>query len=312
MNGRLPPLPAIRAFEAAARLLSFTRAAEELAMTQAAVSYQVKVLEERVGSPLFTRYPRRVELTETGEILARSATEAFRVLGDGYEAARSTGLGTLSITTIPTFAANWLALHLGSFQMAHSGIAVRLDTSNRLVDLMSEDFDVGIRSATNGDWPGLVSHKFFPARFTPMLSPALAETVGPIARPEDLLKLPLLEASDPWWKMWFDAAGVDASSNLSARPSSDLGSQAYVGRAAVAGQGAAILTRDMFEAELSNGSLIQPFELTASDDYAYWLVYPEARRNVPKIKAFREWLLREVRESLGADAPAHGTTIVAR
>ena len=116
---RLPPLAAIRAFEAAARLSSFTRAAEELAMTQAAVSYQIKVLEERVGSPLFIRKPRQVELTDTGRALASASTEAFRILADGFEQARSGGQGTLSISTLPTFAANWFALHLGSFQVAH-------------------------------------------------------------------------------------------------------------------------------------------------------------------------------------------------
>jgi LysR family glycine cleavage system transcriptional activator len=126
------------------------------------------------------------------------------------------------------------------------------------------------------------------------------ERAGPIDKPEDLLRLPILEASDPWWLMWFEAAGVDARENLAARPSSDLGSQAYIGRAAVAGQGVAILTSDMFTAELRSGLLIRPFELTASDDYAFWLVYPESRRNVPKIRAFREWLLREVRDSLGS------------
>ena len=136
MPNILPPLAALRAFEAAARLSSFTRAAEELAMTQAAVSYQIKVLEERVGSPLFIRGPRRVTLTETGETLSKAATEAFRLLADGYDAARTGGRGTLSISTIPTFAANWLALRLGSFQISHPNIAVRVETATRMVDCL--------------------------------------------------------------------------------------------------------------------------------------------------------------------------------
>src|SRR5690606_19432591 len=115
----LPPLAAIRAFEAAARLSSFTRAAEELAMTQAAVSYQIKVLEDRVGQPLFVRRARQVELTETGQALSSGASEALRVLAESYEQARTGGQGTLSISTVPTFAANWLALHLGAFHIAH-------------------------------------------------------------------------------------------------------------------------------------------------------------------------------------------------
>jgi LysR family glycine cleavage system transcriptional activator len=295
----LPPLAAIRAFEAAARHLSFTRAAEELAMTQAAVSYQIKVLEDRVGQPLFVRKPRQVELTETGRALASGASEALRILAESYEQARTGGQGTLSISTIPTFAANWLALRLGSFHIAHPSIAVRLETSDRTVDLGQENIDIGIRTGYAGTWPGLVSHRLFAADFTPMVSPSLAATVGGVKEPGDLLKLPLVDAGDPWWTMWFDLAGIDARADLAARPGSQLGSQAFIGRAAVAGAGVAILTRAMFAAELSAGSLIQPFDIVGSDGHAYWLVYREARRNVPKIRAFRDWLLAEINRSAG-------------
>lgn len=291
---KLPPLAAVRAFEAAARHLSFTRAAEELAMTQAAVSYQIKVLEDRVGQPLFIRRPRQVELTETGRALAASASEAFRILAESYEQARTGGQGTLSISTIPTFAANWFALHLGSFQIAHPSIAVRLETSDRLIDLAQDNIDVGIRTGGKGEWPGLASHRLFMADFTPMLSPSLAATIGGVKEPADLLRLPIVDAGDPWWAMWFDLAGIDARKNLAARPRSQLGSQAFEGRAAVAGVGAAILTRELFAAELANGSLIQPFDIVGNDGHAYWLVYQEARRNVPKIRAFRDWMLAEI------------------
>lgn len=295
----LPPLAAIRAFEAAARHLSFTRAAEELAMTQAAVSYQIKVLEERVGQPLFIRRPRKVELTETGRALAIGASEAFRILAESYEQARTGGQGTLQISTIPTFAANWLALHLGSFQVAHPSIAVRLETSSHMVDFTQENIDIGIRTGGKGVWPGLASHRLFDADFTPMLSPALAATIGGIKEPADLLKLPILDAGDPWWGMWFELAGVAAQENLAGRTRSQLGSQAFEGRAAVAGAGVAILTRAMFAAELANGSLIQPFDIVGNDGHAYWLVYREARRNVPKIRAFRDWMLKEVGATVG-------------
>lgn len=294
MSQRLPPLAAMRAFEAAARHLSFTRAAEELAMTQAAVSYQIKVLEERVGSPLFIRKPRQVSLTETGQLLAAAATEAFRILAESYETARTGGQGTLSISTIPTFAANWLALHLGSFQMAHPNIAVRLETTSRMVDLAQENFDIGIRSSVRGEWPGLVSHRLFVTDFTPLLSPALALKIGGVKEPADLLRLPIIDAGDPWWKTWFDLVGVDAADNLAMRTRNELGSQAYIGRAAVAGLGVAIVTRELFTSELANGSLIQPFDISANDGYAYWLVYQEQRRTAPKIRAFRDWLLAEL------------------
>lgn len=289
----LPPLAAIRAFEAAARLSSFTRAAEELAMTQAAVSYQIKVLEERVGQPLFIRKPRQVELTETGRALAAGASEALRVLAESYEQARTGGQGTLSISTIPTFAANWFALHLGSFHIAHPAIAVRLEASSHMVDLTQQNIDIGVRTGGKGVWPGLVSHRLFTADFTPMLSPALAATIGGISEPADLLRLPILDAGDPWWAMWFDLAGIDARENLAARTRSQLGSQAFEGRAAVAGVGVAILTRELFAAEIAGGSLIQPFDIVGNDGHAYWMVYREARRNAPKIRAFRDWMLAE-------------------
>ncbi|HEY6632346.1 MAG TPA: LysR substrate-binding domain-containing protein [Rhizobiaceae bacterium] len=291
---KLPPLAAVRAFEAAARLLSFTRAAEELAMTQAAVSYQIKVLEERVGQPLFVRRPRQVELTETGRTLAAGASEALRILAESYEQARTGGKGTLSISTIPTFAANWFALHLGSFHVAHPSIAVRLETSDRLVDLVQGDFDIGIRTGGTGQWPGLMAHRLFLADFTPMLSPSLAATIGGVREPSDLLKLPILDAGDPWWPAWFDLAGIDARENLAARTRSQLGSQAFEARAAIAGIGVVILTRELFAAELANGSLIQPFDIVGNDGHAYWMVYQEARRNVPKIRAFRDWMLAEI------------------
>ena len=194
----LPPLAAIRAFEAAARLLSFTRAAEELAMTQAAVSYQIKVLEDRVGQPLFIRKARQVELTDTGRALAAGATEALRLLAETYEQARTGGQGTLAISTIPTFAANWFALHLGSFQIAHPSIAVRLETSDRMVDLAQENIDIGLRTGYAGTWPGLASHRLFAADFTPMLSPSLAATIGGVGEPADLLKLPLVDAGEKY------------------------------------------------------------------------------------------------------------------
>ena len=159
----LPPLAAIRAFEAAARHASFTKAAEELGMTQAAVSYQIKVLEERVGVPLFLRRPRQVVLTEAGQRLAPAVSEAFALLSEAYAAVRTGAQGTLVISTIQTFGSNWLARHLGSFQIAHPSIAVRLDTSSHMVDFAREEIDVGIRSG-GGKWPGLAAHMLFPRR----------------------------------------------------------------------------------------------------------------------------------------------------
>ena len=288
----LPPLPAIRVFEAVARHLSFTKAAQELGMTQAAASYQIKLLEERIGAPLFLRRPKQIELTEPGQRLAPAVSEAFAILGQAYAAARGGADGLLCVTTVLTFASNWLAQHLGSFQLAHPALAVRLDTSSRLTDFAREDVDLAIRSG-DGKWPGLEAHKLLDADFTPMLSPKLAASIGGVKEPADLLRLPILDPGDIWWSQWFEAAGVTGH-DLAKRPGSSMGAQAYEANAAMAGHGVAILTRALFKNEIADGRLIQPFDLVGDDGHAYWLVYPTARRNVPKIRAFRDWILAEI------------------
>src|SRR5512138_1146449 len=161
---KLPPLSAIRAFEAAARHGSFTRAADELGMTQAAVSYQVKLLEDRVSTPLFVRQPRRVVLSEAGKRLAPAVAEAFQLLNAAFANLRETDENVLSVTAVNTFCTNWLVPRLGTFQVAHPTIAVRLDASSRLVDFTREEIDIGIR-AGKGKWPGLKAHPLFPVAF---------------------------------------------------------------------------------------------------------------------------------------------------
>ncbi len=200
---------AIRVFEAVARHLSFTKAAEELGMTQAAASYQIKLLEERVGAPLFLRRPRQIVLTEAGQRLAPAVSEAFALLSGAYAAARGGADGVLCVSTLLTFASNWLAQHLGSFQLAHPSLAVRLDTSNRLVDFAREDIDIAIRSG-GGKWPGVEAHKLSQCRFHTDAQP---EARGEhrwrqgAGRP---VRLPILDPSDIWWREWFAAAGVPA------------------------------------------------------------------------------------------------------
>src|SRR5262245_6297970 len=175
----LPPFPAIRCFEAAARRQSFTRAADELGMTQAAVSYQIKLLEERLGGPLFLRGARGVTLTETGRRLAPAVIDAFTALRTAFAATRDTAEGVLNISATTTFASNWLAQRLGSFQIAHPQIAVRLDVSGRLIDFSREEFDIAIRTRTGpGEWPGLTVHRLMEDEYTPMLSPALLARSG--------------------------------------------------------------------------------------------------------------------------------------
>jgi len=290
MSEYLPPLAAIRAFEAAARHLSFTRAAEELGMTQAAVSYQIKLLEERIGEPLFLRRPRDLALTEIGQRLAPEMARAFDILRDAFgELAREEG--TLTVNTMHTFASQWLAPRLGRFQLLQPQVAVRLETTNRVIDFAREEIDVVIRSG-QGVWPGLVSHKLLDVRFTPMLSPRLAASIGGVKEPADILKLPLIDSKDPWWVTWLDAHGLPVSI-LAEQTAPSLSMQALDAEAAMADMGVALLTPAYYRVEIATGRLIQPFERVIDEGQSYWLAYPESRRNVPKIKRFRDWIVSE-------------------
>lgn len=261
-------------------------------MTQAAVSYQVKLLEDRVGGSLFMRGARGVTLTETGRKLAPAITESFRQLRGAFAELRETAGNVLNVTSLTTFATNWLVPRLGTFQLAHPDIAVRLDASNVMVDFAREDIDIGIRSGS-GTWPGLIAHGLFSAAYTPMLSPSLLQQYGPLDIPADLLELPLVDPTDDWWPTWFAEAGVVAP-DLSRRTGIRVQNQQLAGRAAIAGQGVAILMPAFFAEELTSGQLIQPFPIVRnSPESHYWLVYPEVRQRSPKIRAFRDWILAE-------------------
>lgn len=291
MSDHLPPLSAIRVFEAAARHLNFTRAADELGMTQAAVSYQIKLLEERVGGPLFLRRPREVALTEAGQRLAPQLRDAFDTLREAFADLADQSEGTLTINTMHTFAANWLAPRLGTFNLAHPNIAVRLETTTRVVDFAREEVDVVVRSG-KGIWPGLVSTKLFDVHFTPMIAPQLAEEVGGINEPKDVLKVPLLDPRDEWWIIWFKAHDLPLE-ELAKQTSPSFNMMTLDAEAAMAGMGITLLMPEYFQRELEQGRLIMPFKRTINQDSGYWLAYPEGRRNVPKIRVFRDWIVAE-------------------
>jgi LysR family transcriptional regulator, glycine cleavage system transcriptional activator len=289
---RLPPLAAIRAFEAAARHGSFTKAAEELGLTQAAVSYQIKQLEDRVGTPLFLRQARKVVLSDAGKRLAPAVAEAFQRLTLAFDALRRTDEGVLSVTAVHTICANWLVPRLGTFQIAHPNIAVRLDASSRWVNFAQEEFDVGIRSG-NGVWPGLAAHKLMPLELAVFASPDFLARAGAIDRPVDLLRLPLLDWTDNAWRRWFAFAGIDDPQPTSG-PNIMVETQAMLGLAATNGQGLALLTPAFFRPEIAAGRLVQVLPIVVPENLDYWLVYPQERHNLPKIRAFRDWLLQQV------------------
>lgn len=287
----IPPLAALRAFEAVARHLSFTRAAEELGMTQAAVSYQIRLLEERLGTPLFLRKPRGIVLTETGALFARPTVDAFDMLRETYSDPSADAVSTLSISTVPTFAGAWLSQRLGKFQMGHPNLAVRLETSDSIVDFAREDITVAIR-AGDGDWPGLEAHFLMPIAYTPMLSPDLARKHR-LEQPSDLLKLPLLDRDDAYWALWMREAQVDFVERYG-KPGLIMSTDLHEARAALAGYGVAMLMPRFFRHELSSGTLIQPFAQLSSMGRGFWLVYPKGRRNRPAIRKFRAFLLDEI------------------
>lgn len=287
----LPPLAAIRAFEAAARHRSFTAAAAELGMTQAAVSYQIKVLEDRVGVPLFSRRARGVALTADGARLADRAGEALEVLRQAFAEARHASAETLVISVLATFAAYILAPRLGHFQIAHPAITTRVEVDHRLVDLSAGEATVAIR-AGGGKWPGLTAHFLFHADYAPMVSPAFIDRYGRPEKPADLLDLPLIDADDEAWSGWFGVAGLTPP-RAGSGGYSLLGTQLLTAQAALTGQGVCLLNPIYFSDMLATGQLIQPFDILWRDRISNYLVYPERRRNAPAIRAFREWLLAE-------------------
>jgi LysR family glycine cleavage system transcriptional activator len=257
-------------------------------MTQAAVSYQIKVLEERIGAPLFVRKARGVDLTKTGQQFAKRTSEALDILGDAFSDAKTYSQETLSISVIPTFGTNFLAQRLGAFQMENPKIAVRVEISEALVDLQAGSFDIAIRGG-KGAWEGLISHLLMPTYFTPMMSPKLAQSIGGVDSPTDLLDLPFISGGDPWWKLWLEAAGI-TDVDILERRSQQFGPQILEANAAIAGQGVAMLSPAFFQNELANGQLIQPFELICDDGSGFWLVLPTSHRNSTKIRKFRKWL----------------------
>jgi LysR family glycine cleavage system transcriptional activator len=297
---RIPPLPAVRVFESAARHENFTQAAAELGMTQAAVSYQVKLLEERLGVQLFHREKRRVMLSDAGRKVAPLVSGAFDALSDAFEAVVADDESVLKISTTQTFATNWMAPRLGLFQIEQPELAVRLHTDSTLVDFARDDVDVAVRSGF-GPWAPLRQHFLFRLNVTPMCSPDFLERHD-LSSPEKLFEVTRLSPGDAWWKVWLAAAGLGDRADAHTG-GIRLDSQVAEGNAAMAGHGVSMLSPLMWRNDLARGRLVQLFPLTVNEGPTYWLVYPEHKRNQPKIKAFRDWMLREVEAIRPAGPP---------
>jgi DNA-binding transcriptional LysR family regulator len=290
----LPPLNALRAFEAAARHLSFTLAAEELHVTQAAVSHQVKALEDRLGLKLFRRLPRGLMLTEQGQSLLPELRGAFDRIEQAMNKLSLQGNeGPLTISLMTTFALTWLVPRLHRFQAQHPTIDVRMLTTQRLADFSREDVDLAIRYSADPRVPGLRGDKLFNDLLTPLCGVVYRER---LKVPADLLRVPLIETTgDLDWPVWLQAAGIRQPPRIQAMV---FDSTKIAVDAAMEGAGVAIGAPFLFKAELASGRLFQPFDLVVPNGKGFWIVGPESTAEQPKLKAFRDWILEEARADL--------------
>lgn len=286
----LPSLAAIRAFEAAARLGSFTRAGSELGTSSASVSYHVRQLEAQIGVTLFLRHPHRVTLTEAGALIAAEAGKAFAGLRASFARAAEMDETRLSLTTLPTFGTSWLTPRLGLFRAAHPDISVELDVSETAEDLTAGRFDVAVRNG-DGRWPGLRTIELFPSLFMPLCVPALKEAAAGIADPRVPLAVPLLGRPD-WWTLWYRALGWEEGP-IPERFGTSFSAEHLDVAAALAGHGVVIASPILFRAEILSGRLVPAHDKVVPAGRSFWLTYPVSRQHSRKIALFRDWLCAE-------------------
>jgi LysR family transcriptional regulator, glycine cleavage system transcriptional activator len=297
MKRSLPPLNALRAFEASARLTSMQRAAHELSVTPSAVSQQVQNLEEWVGFQLLERRARQVQPTAQGRAYLAAVTAAFdQIAAATAELATGRIPRSICITCTPGFAVQWLVPRLQQFQDLHPDIDVRIDASTRLLDLRTENVDLAVRHG-NGRYPGLVSEKLLDDDLIPVASPRLLAGKGRVRKPADLLRHRLLhiETRDDW-RLWFAAQGIE----IDWRRGPLLVDTTIGVQAAVAGKGVTLVRRSLIGDELAGNRLVAPLPQGLSKGIAYHLAYPPEHMSQPAVRAFRAWLL----EAVGAGGPA--------
>ncbi len=297
MNSHLPPLGALRAFEAAARHVSFSRAAAELHVTPAAVSHQIHTLEEDLGVKLFHRLNRSIELTASGQVLLPGLSEAFAGIHSSVGRLRAhNDTGTLTVTASPSFAAKWLVLRLHRFQEQSPQIDVRISATDDVVDLSKGDFDIAIRYGT-GNYPGLAIELLLKNEVFPACSPHLLAAGPPLRTPQDLSAHALIHDQAierdplvPTWPMWLKAAGVK---DVPATAGLRFNNIHLALDAAIAGHGVVLAYSAIAAADLAAGRLVRLFSLALPDQFAYYIVTAPGALERPKVKAFRNWLRRE-------------------
>jgi len=297
-TGHLPPLSALRAFEAAARLQSFSKAADELSVTPAAISHQIHALEEDLGVSLFNRRNRAVELTDSARVLLPGLSDAFAGIQNAVGRLRShNDTGTLTVTASPSFAGKWLVQRLHRFQAQYPDIDVRISATDTVVDLTRGDFDIAIRYG-NGRYPGLVVELLLGNEVFPACSPALLRDGPPLDTPADLRHHALIHDQQvdrdplaPSWSMWLKAAGIQDAAAASHGLS--FNNNVLALEAALAGHGVALAYSTTAAADIAAGRLVRLFSLSLPDNFAYYIATAPGALERPKVKAFRDWLRQE-------------------
>jgi LysR family glycine cleavage system transcriptional activator len=291
MGRRLPPLNTLPDFEAAARHLSFTKAAEELNVTHGAVSRQVKSLEDYLGVPLFRRLNRALRLTDEGQTYARSVRALLDSLAESTRRLRAARDAGLTVSTTFSFTSGWLVPRLGRFRALHPEIDVRLQANDRVTDFERDNVDLAIRYG-RGQYPGLAAERLLSDDYAPVGSPALLKGKHPLRKPADLRHHVLLheENNEVDWRMWLAAAGIEG---IDASRGPIFSHSPMAIQAAIHGEGVALGRTALIEEELASGRLVRLFDLRLKADMAYYIVHPPRAVERPMVRAFRDWLLAE-------------------
>ena len=287
----LPQLNALRSFEAAARHQSFTRAADELCVTQGAVSHQVKALETKLGLKLFNRERQGLVITDAGQDYLAVVRDAFDRIALGTDRLlQREHSGVITVSASPDFAAKWLVCRLGRFTEAHPEIELKVSATMHHVDFACEDVDLAIHHGA-GSWLGLDAVSLSAEELFPVCRPALLESRRGIDSPEDVLQFPLLHLNDRRdWSKWLEAAGAPGEGLLHGPI---LNHASMLIDAAIEGQGIALARTALAAADLINGRLVRPFQTALPLKNTYWIVCPKVTSTLPKVAAFRDWLLVE-------------------
>jgi LysR family glycine cleavage system transcriptional activator len=302
IDARLPPLNALRAFEAAARHLSVKNAADELCVTPGAVSQMLKMLEQHLGVTLFRRVNRGIFLTDVGQLYLPPIRNAFRQITEATQrvaAAPDTGILTISVT--PFFATAWLVPRLQSFHDTHPDIDLRVVTGNALADFTRDGVDVAIRHGL-GRYPGLRSHRVVAVEIVPVAAPDLVARTGLPDGPAALTAWPLVhDAERKGWQLWFQAQGIV---DIPAPRGASFDDPGLLLQAVLAGQGVALLPAAMVAPHVAEGRLVRLAAVALLDDFAYYLVYPNTSRESAKLAAFRNWIVDATNDQTAATGPA--------